>query len=82
MKTINTNGYTNIDKVEFEQFLTKEEKNTAVVEYFEAFENRNVKSNVIGYVLDDINNERIGYIEEHYVDSGSDDYYYTAVINN
>jgi hypothetical protein len=82
MKKISANGYRNIDEVSFEEFTSREEKDNAINEFFADFEKPfGITTDVIGYLVDEDTNERIGYIEESYVDSGSVDYYYTALIH-
>lgn len=75
------NGYRKPLSMDCEEFTLRDLKDAAVENFFEEFEKPyGITSNVIGYILDK-NNETIGYIEEHYVDSGSVDYYYTAFIH-
>ena len=65
-----------------EEFCSREEKDKSVEEFFTEFEKPyGITTNVIGYIMDADTNESIGYIEEHYVDSGSVDYYYTTLIH-
>jgi len=78
MKAIGTNG-NNIQK-SFEVFSSIEEKNNAVNDFFAEFEHQRITTHVIGYLLDEVTGEKNGYIEENYVDNGSVDHYYTALI--
>lgn len=73
----NFKGNLNITPVEF---TSREQLANSVKEFFAYFEKPyGITSNVIGYVIDEDTNESIAYIEEHYTDSGSDDYYYTQL---
>jgi hypothetical protein len=65
----------------FNQFSNIEEKDKSVADFFSGFDSEDgvITSSIIGRVLNE-ENEEIGYCEEHYMDSGSDDYHYTVVI--
>lgn len=72
-------GNLNINTVEF---TSREDLEKSVEEFFQDFEKTyGITSNVIGYIIDEDTNESVGYIQEHYVDSGSVDYYYTELIH-
>lgn len=83
MKAISANNYSKIDRVQYSEFFNINDKVKSVNEYFQNFDQPfNIISNVIGYLIDEETGDQLGYIEEHYIDSGSEDYYYTAVIHN
>ena len=72
-------GNLNVNTVEF---TSGEDLEKSVEEFFQDFEKPyGITSNVIAYIIDEDTNESIGYIQEHYVDSGSVDYYYTELIH-
>ena len=75
-KYINANGHKGIEKLSFVHFDSIECKNNAINQFFGEGK---IISHVIGYITDE-ENYRIGYCEEHYIDSGSDNYFYTALI--
>lgn len=79
--TTSANNFKGRLDINCKEFSSKEEKDKSVEEFFARFEKPcGITSNVIGYIVDSATNESIGYIEEHYVDSGSIDYYYTALV--
>jgi hypothetical protein len=85
-KTSPANNFKGSLSMDCEEFTDREAKDLAVVNWFNELKDSDeltdsIHTNVIGYILDD-EGERIGYIEEHYIDSGSVDYYYTALISN
>jgi hypothetical protein len=68
-----------ISKYNAQEFDSREEKDNTVTSFFEDFEKPyGIKSNVLGYLINN-DGDNIGYVEEHYVDSGSVDYLYTAL---
>jgi len=79
-KIIPANNFKGIHNVKPVEFTNREELSDSVIAFFEEFEKPyGITSNTIGYVIDEDTNESVGYIEEHYVDSGSVDYYYTQL---
>jgi hypothetical protein len=75
----NFKGNLNVNTVEF---TSREDLEKSVEDFFSDFEKPyGITSNVIGYIIDEDTNESVGYIQEHYVDSGSVDYYYTELIH-
>lgn len=83
MKAISANNYSKIENVQYVEFSSNEEKENAINQYFQDFDQPyRIESNVIGYLIDEETGDQLGFIEEHYIDSGSEDYYYTAVIHN
>lgn len=77
--TLNDASICLISKYNAQEFNSRKEKDNEVTSFFEEFEKPyGIKSNVLGYLVNNDGNN-IGYVEEHYVDCGSDDYMYTAL---
>jgi len=64
----------------FEQFKDEEGKAQYVAEFFSYNGMHHIYSNIVGYVVDE-QGITIGYMEESFIDSGSDDYVFTVVIH-
>ena len=84
-KTIPANNFKGSLSMDCEEFTDREVKDLYVANWFFEYTKDDpmtepIHTNVIGYIYNDYN-ERIGYIEEHYMDSGSVDYIYTALIH-
>ena len=78
------NNFKGTFPLKYDVFVNRNEMEKSISDFFENFEKPDgITQNVIGYVLNpDINeSDPIGYMLECYVDSGSNDYYYTVLIH-
>ena len=81
MKIIKAAGYIGSLNIDTITCSSLEEKRSIVLEFFKSNnKSSEIISNIIAYYISEESNERIGYIEEHYINSKSTDYLYTSYI--